>query len=382
MAEAVKPPLRTLDRVIRGTLAALALAAVILAIAEAVARRTLEVPPRPYTPHPLFHLVRTPNYRQMKWSVEEPAYQFEFVANPLGFRGKSMQTVKKPAGTYRIFFVGASTTENQHLPEEKTFAGLVEIGLMEKTKGTPRIEVSNCGIAGYGVARSLSLIEHRILQLEPDLIVLLDAENDLMSSIDERWDPTNANLETDDPTFKEWLMTRSTLVAWLNAKGTRKEDDTRRFFEKRRALARAHPYKNPEGTDLRRFLPSYTDYLRWIALVCKERNVPLVFMTQPTLWKEKHSPEEEAAMWMSDFPASKNGIHLDPKTCMGIMADYNDAIRATAAKEGVLLVDLDHAVPKDLADFCDDAHLTARGNERVATAVIDAIWKDGKLPGR
>ena len=49
------------------------------------------------------------------------------------------------------------------------------------------------------------------------------------------------------------------------------------------------------GVKLDRFLPSYTDYLRWIALICKDRKVPLVLMTQPTLWKEKHSKEEEAA---------------------------------------------------------------------------------------
>ena len=48
----------------------------------------------------------------------------------------------------------------------------------------------------------------------------------------------------------------------------------------------------------------------------------------------------------------------------------------------VPVVDLGASVPKDLAHFCDDAHLTAEGNASVAQAVLASILRDGKLPSR
>jgi hypothetical protein len=393
-----KPTRRPLlDRILRATFATLALVVAILALAEWIAGKTFDQPIEPYTPHPLFHLVRTPHYKQKKLSIEEPPYWFDFEANALGFRGKKMQKPRKDdATTYRIFFVGASTTENMHLPEEKTFAGLVETRLDETCKGSPRIEVSNCGIAGFGIARSLSLVEHRILNLDPDLIVVLDAENDFMTSIDERFDPANGLLAWDEPNLKDLLVSKSRLFAVLNAKTSHKDDDTRRFFDRRRARARAKekaeleksgqkyyaPEVDGEGKpmNLLRFLPLYERYLGWMALVCKDANIPVVFMTQPTLWKEKNSPEEEDAMWMSDFPIGRT--HLSPAKCAELMAAYNASIKKLADLYRIPVVDLAAAVPRDLAHFCDDAHLTAAGNVSVADAILETVFKDGKLPGR
>ncbi len=399
MPDTPKKPTRRplLDRALRATLAVLALVVLILALAEWIARKTCDQPVEPYTQHPLFHLVRTPSYKQKKLSIEEPPYWFDFEANALGFRGKKMQKPRKDdATTYRIFFVGASTTENMHLPEEKTFAGLVEARLDETCKNAPRIEVSNCGIAGFGIARSLSLVEHRILNLDPDLVVVLDAENDFMTSIDERFDPANGLLAWDEPTLKDLLVQKSRLFAVLNSKASHKDDDTRRFFDRRRARARAKekaeleksgqkywvPQVDDQGKpiDLLKFLPTYERYLGWMALVCKDANVPVVFMTQPTLWKEKNSPEEEDAMWMSDFPIGET--HLSPQKCAELMRAYNASIKKMGDLYKVPVVDLAASVPKDLAHFCDDAHLTAAGNVSVADAIMATIFKDGKLPGR
>lgn len=375
-----RPKPSRLDRALRYTAATLALSVAILASAEAIARRALDPPIAPYAAHPLFHLVRSPGYKQKKLSIEEPPYWFTFEANPLGFRGKKMQTAKKPADTYRIFFLGASTTENQHLPEEKTFPGIVESRLDAALSGQPRIEVANCGVAGFGIARSLSLIEHRILALEPDLIVLLDVENDLMTSIDERFDPTNALLDNVELDLKEFLAQRSRLFAVLNSKASKREDDTRRAFARRRALARGRPYRVPENVKLDAFLESYKAYVRWVALICRDAGVPVVFMTQPTLWKEKNTKEEVDSMWMSCFPAGQT--HLPPDVCCKLMATYNDALKATAAQLGAPVVDLAAAVPRDLLHFSDDAHLTADGNASVADAILATILKDGKLPAR
>ena len=370
-------PSSHLDRALRVAALLVIIVAAVLGATEALMRAIFDAPLKPYTTSTLYRGTRTPNFHAFKICVED-GKPFEYVVNPLGFRGKSMQTAKKPAGVFRIFFVGASTTENEYLPEEKTFAGLVQTRLDEALHGARNVEVANCGIAGFGIARSLSLIEHRILHLEPDLIVLLDGENDFMTSLDERFDPTNGHLDAEQANLREFIGRKSRLFAVLDAATTTKETDGRRGFNRRRAMARARPYFVPEGVKLDHFLPGYEQYLRWIALVCKDAHVPVVFLTQPTLWKEKNSPDEVATMWMSCFPIGKT--HLPPDVCAKLMATFNEGVKETAAKSGALVVDTAAAVPKDLIHFVDDAHLTAEGNARIADAILATILKDGKLP--
>lgn len=362
------PRLSHLDRALRTGALLLLLVATVLSATEALMRALFPQPPlRPYTINTLYRASRTPNYRQMKTCVED-GQNFDYVVDPLGFRGKSMQTEKKPPGVFRVFFVGASTTENQHLPEERTFPALVESTFTARGK---KVEAANCGIAGHGVARSFSLIAHRILALEPDLIVLLEGENDAMQSLDEKWDPTNP---PDDPTkitFKDWLVTKSRLVAVLDGP---KEVDTRPFLEKRRKDAR-RDYFVPKDLDLHRGLGEFETYLRRIKLLCDDAKVPVVFMTQPTLWRDDNTPAERDAMWMSNFPSGP--MHLDPATCKKLMDAYNDATRRVA---GERLVDLDKQIPHDLGHFYDDAHMTSQGNKDVAKAIVALLDARGLSP--
>ncbi|MEZ0227454.1 MAG: SGNH/GDSL hydrolase family protein [Planctomycetota bacterium] len=361
-----------IDRALRVTALVLLVVVVVLGSTEALMRRLFPQPLKAYTPNGLYRATRTPNYKQLKTCVED-GKDFDYTINPLGFRGKSMKTVKKEPGVFRIFFVGASTTENQHLPEERTFPALVEAALAARGA---KVEVSNCGIAGHGAARSFALIAHRILQLEPDLIVLLEGENDFMQSLDdERWDAANGIAETEKITFKDWLVTQSRLVAVLEGP---KERDTRPFLQKRRKDARAKPYFVPKELDLRRGLPTYEAYIRRTKLLCDDARVPLVFMTQPTLWKEQNSDEERSAMWMSNF-LSRSPIHVDPATCRKLMDDYNAVTRRVA---GDRLVDIDRAVPSDLSHFYDDAHMTSKGNEVVANAILKLLDEKGLAPAK
>src|SRR5580692_10734621 len=97
----VAPPRTRLDRILRYALATFGLACLLLAAGEGIARLAFDQPATPYLSHPLFHLVRSPHFKQRKLSIEEPAYWFDFESNALGFRGKNMQTIEKPKGSYR-----------------------------------------------------------------------------------------------------------------------------------------------------------------------------------------------------------------------------------------------------------------------------------------
>jgi lysophospholipase L1-like esterase len=374
-------PAPSLSRLARLAAAVLAAVVVLLAIAEGVARLAFPVPvTRPVSPHPLFGFVRTPGYHQVRHSLEEPPQTFEFKTNALGFRGKTTDDPKKKPGAYRIFFVGGSTTENQHLDEPKTFPGIVEDQLTARLGGKPPIEVANCGIFGSGVVRSLSLIAHRILELEPDLIVLLDGENDMLASLSPDWDPANAVSQVYPVTLKDLLMDSSRLLGVLDVALSKKDDiDSRATtFLRRRLLAKGLKDNVPKDLDLLRGRPLFLANLRRIALICEDAGVPLVLMTQPTLWKPDLSEAEKDSLWMAALPGPK--IKIPPEKCIELMESYNQGIRDVAKQFHLGLVDLATAVPKDLSHFIDDAHLTAEGNKSVADAILATVFAAGLPP--
>jgi glycine/D-amino acid oxidase-like deaminating enzyme len=101
-------------------------------------------------------------------------------------------------------------------------------------------------------------------------------------------------------------------------------------------------------------------------------------MTHPSLWKEPMSPQEDAALWMGWV--NHGELNLDTPTLRAGIAAFNRALREHAAARGHRLIDLDAAVPRDLLHFYDDCHLTARGNEVAARAIVDALLAGGGLP--
>jgi lysophospholipase L1-like esterase len=367
---------KNVDRLLRGFFLVLVLVIALLAAAEGLARAFLAKPQEPYVRHPLLGPGWAPNYSFERLSIDEPPVRFTLSVNALGFRGKSMQTAAKPAGTYRIFCLGASTVENALLPEERTFPGRVEIGLAEKLGGKPRIEVANTGVAGTDTEFATAMLLHRVLPLEPDLVLVLEGHNELVTTLRADWDPTGVPIPERPPTFKDWLVGASRLVAVLDRRKLKTTDDNKRsWYEAHRADRHAVPF-TPCRVELRRGIPRFKAQLHRIALLCRDAHVACVFLTQPSLYKDALKPEEEAALQGACF----DGMNLDTPTLKEGMDAFNEAIREVARDEGCLLVDAAREVPQDLEHFVDDVHMTSKGNEAVAASVLRVLLATGSLP--
>jgi lysophospholipase L1-like esterase len=367
------------DRALRLGFAALGLAAALLGLAEGAARIFFTAPSPLYVHHPLLGPTLAPGTSFERLSIDEPPVLFRVEINALGFRGKRMKTEAKPAGTYRIFFLGASTVENALLPEERTFPGRTDDALNEHYKGAPPVEVANCGVAGTGIEYAEGMLLHRVLPLEPDLCVFLVGHNAWFATINSDWDPAAPPLPEIPPTFKDWLTGASRLVAVLDARKrarSAREDNKRDWYESHRKDRRAVPF-TPPRVDVLRGLPYFRTQLHRIALLCKDAGVACAFMTQPNLYKDSMKPEEEATLVGARLP---DGQNLETPVLKKGLDGFNEAIREACSKEGVILIDAAREVPQDLEHFIDDVHLTSAGNEAVARSVLQAIQKDGKLP--
>lgn len=99
--------------------------------------------------------------------------------NSLGFRGEDF-SVKKKSGTYRIVCIGGSTTYTSFIEDyKKSYPYLMEQEL--KAEGYKNIEVINSGSGGWRSYESLINLQFRLLELDPDLIIIYHSVNDIMS---------------------------------------------------------------------------------------------------------------------------------------------------------------------------------------------------------
>jgi hypothetical protein len=98
--------------------------------------------------------------------------------NDYGFRGPEISKIKED-GTYRIFVVGGSTTISLRAPsDEQTHPGFLQ-ELFDESELDFSIQVINAGTPSFASSQELSIIQNKIVDFEPDLIVIYDGTNDL-----------------------------------------------------------------------------------------------------------------------------------------------------------------------------------------------------------
>lgn len=338
---------------------------VALVAAELAARALTEAPRPLFLAHPYVRRVRNPG---MALPLRSPLDGREFVVtiDDHGFRSRSLEPpgTPKPPGTYRIFFVGGSTTENIALPDEETFPAIVEAELQPRV--TPRLRCVNAGLSGNLVSDTFSIVAHRVLPLEPDLVVALEGINDMCAGLagpDEEPRPLTPS--------SPGLLEGSRLAQLLGRVTDRLSDDGR--AERLRARRLSSPFT--PGLDPSRGLPRYRRYLRLLAAVCKDAGVPLLLLTMPSSYAEPMAPGLDARLWMGYQDHGR--VNADVATMRRGLDLFNEATREVAREEGALLLDLAGALPKDLLHFYDDCHYTARGSRVVAERIMQFVAERG-----
>jgi hypothetical protein len=98
--------------------------------------------------------------------------------NSEGFRIEREILLPKPADEIRIFVMGGSTVVFG-APLANSIPGAIETAL--HAGGLPQARVYNFGVASFLSGQELSLLVHRLADLEADLVIAYDGGNDLFS---------------------------------------------------------------------------------------------------------------------------------------------------------------------------------------------------------
>ena len=128
--------------------------------------------------------------------VDEFAYadKSNFSKNSYGFRGPEF-SAEKPPNTYRIFLIGGSTMYGVHVGEDATKAVYLQ-KLFDRQNLDFDVEVINAGISGSWSKPETNMIKEKIINYEPDLLIVFDGWNDVTGELvkNANWSE-EANLE-------------------------------------------------------------------------------------------------------------------------------------------------------------------------------------------
>ena len=291
-----------------------------------------------WTPHQYLVYYPTPNYRKG-----------QTFHNSLGYRNNEI-SLEKPSNVYRIVALGGSSTYDIRIEDNnKTFTAQLET-LLKEQYGYQNVEVINAGVPGYNSWEILINLEFRVLDLNPDLVIIYEGTNDVHARLVEpaayRGDNSGRRQPWHLPSVPLWE--HSALLRMLsrmtNFSRQVSVDD---FTSSPTFLSWPFEYRlGEDGTDPREILeknpPTYfRRNLENMFAIAKEHDIEVLFST----WA--YSP------YLNDY-ASKDYYQQG-------FQENNEVVKEVANKHLIPLFDFAAVMPQDAKYWADGRHVNEAG---------------------
>jgi lysophospholipase L1-like esterase len=283
-------------------------------------------------------------------------------ADSLGYRGPEITRVK-PAGVVRVVLLGGSTTHGWGVNDDETIDAHMRRLLSDRS--SPRFEVINAALDGYDSRQILERIQHDVLRLTPDVIIVNSGINDVRNA-------RIPNLVDDDPRTLIWQseMDRLRRDAVKGPSLMHRAEHYSLLLRLPRFILNRSRWNAAPDTAVAGF-PEAAGYfernMRRIAELARQHGVALVFSTAPSSLRTRYaaSAPPEKGYWLRDA---------------GTTAAYRDTLAARMRRVSEEMTSKGFAIPYLRVElppeqFLDDAHLTSDGNASMARALTDAVLK-------
>jgi lysophospholipase L1-like esterase len=269
-----------------------------------------------------------------------------------------------------IVFLGGSTTECTYVDENLRFPYLSG-RLIEEQTGL-KINAYNAGRSGNNTLHCLNILLNKVVNLKPDIVVLMENINDLAILMYEKtyWNtnPSRSPIQERLPNFKtvgQDLRQMFYLVRDLTFPNLARA--TKGFFHTDRK-GKGDEFKDARGQkitiDQDLLVREFSLNLQTFINICRARGVTPVLMTQasrltdhpdPLIKKMMHTLEVTQGITYAEFKSAFDRL--------------NQTIREVAAKNQVLVIDLAKEIPPVKENICDVAHFNDQGSRLVAAQV-------------
>lgn len=309
-----------------------------------------------YDPPPIFRVWDPFAYR-----IPQPLLEEDFEGpegdrvsirlNELGMRGPSIKEAVPP-DTLTLVFLGGSTTENYSLPREETFPELIGEALESRLDRPVRI--FNAGMSAATTSTSLARLQQQVLDLEPSLVVVMHAINDLMSGYHPRYRADSRHLQRPPEAGR---LPRSYLVDWLRRRPFRGE------------VVVGDRVDDPRLPSL----PVFQRNLRSMIAIAGTNEIPILLLTQAHMYRDELSLEEERRMRLARQLGEVTPTPPSFRSLTQGMDRFNSTIMQSSADTLAATFDLASHIPRTPELIWDDCHLTRAGNLLVAEILAPEV---------
>jgi len=282
--------------------------------------------------------------------------------NSLGFRGPDILPTK-PAGRIRLAFLGASTTFCAEASgDSAVWPHLVVESLRARFPDTD-FDYVNAAVPGYTVQSSLKNLRHRVEALDPDIVVIYHATNDLSQEVRQLADTQGlTSAGSNQPSwlaqnFRLWELTEKNLRVMVAKRGA-ESDQGRVVLDKARL-----------GT---KFGGDLTELVE----VAGRGNRRVAVATFSTRLRAEQTTDEMKRSAVSAL------VYMPFMSLEGLLfgyGRYNDVIRGVARDQQALLIGGENEIPGDATHFVDSVHFSDAGSRAMAQRVFTALSNDPKI---
>ena len=327
------------------------------------------------------HYVWPPNIKRTFYPRQHITYGIEgiskFTINELGYRGP---IIKNKQQEYRILVIGGSTTICGYLDDHETWPYLL-MEYLNETTDRRTVKVLNAGKSGHTTMEHVYQIEHLTDQYQPDLVVMLIGVNDmLLDNIRKRDD-----LKLLSPGYEKaffysprYSIRSSILYTSLRymyiifiLKDLPEHPAGKQYIKKR--LIRRNSNEINIIPCFEDSLNKYESNIEEIIRISRNKDVKLLLLTHPSLWKKNMSSIENKNLWMT---VDLRGNSYSTKVMAYLMGIYNQKLLEICSRsQDVYCLDLASRVPRNMDHFYDDVHFNEGGAKKVAKE-IEIFTKD------
>lgn len=280
--------------------------------------------------------------------------------NALGFRGPEFGP-KDPARP-RVYCAGGSTTFGLYASSnDTTWPARLQALLAEA--GQP-VEAINGGAPGWTTRTNMTNLELRGFALEPDVIVVYNNWNDLISNLEDLYVARSRVEDVEELYTPEpgGPLMASAVFRFIKS---RLRDPYDTLIEKQDRLS-------DEGC------AAYERNLRRLVRRGAEQGARVFLCTFPTCLRETEAASREAGV--PDLDVWYGALSpLTYPTLLEGLDRYNAIVRAVAADTEAELIDLAPTFPRDVSYYASPLHHSDTGEDEVAARVRDALLAAGVL---
>lgn len=294
--------------------------------------------------------------------------------NSRGYRGEEIET-PKPQETYRIFALGGSTTYGNSLqPFEAYPAQLQQI--LHENYGYNHIEVVNAGVNSYSSYDSLANLTYRVLDDEPDMIIIYHGVNDVRARLVEPESYSGLNLQRGIWSTEQIdsLYGGSTLWRFLRIQiGVLSNPTNFETFLSTSSDVIRCPFR----------LDSYCEPLQQESQLVLDANPPLYFernFRNMAAIAEANGADVIFSTWAYYTGETPYDNFMSPEHMQNGVDEQNEIVRSLGEELAVSVIDFAENVPENGDFWIDGMHLMAEGAYEQASQYAAFLIENDLLP--